>query len=120
MRTTELTAVSILKGEIIVQMGEYLSQSVAFQSVRNHVRGELQTAADDPDLAEVFELLISLGVGRDSHVQHLQDWTTAMETTACRTTPIVFIMCAASFVKTMSTVSMAATLASIRSLHKTS
>ena len=40
MRTTELTAVSILKGEIIVQMGEYLSQSVAFQSVRNHVRGE--------------------------------------------------------------------------------
>ena len=84
MRTTELTAVSILKGEITVQMGEYLSQSVAFQSVRNHVRGELQTAADDPDLAEVFELLISLGVGRDSHVQHLQDWTTAMETTACR------------------------------------
>ena len=30
--------------------------SVAFQSVRNHVRGELQTAADDPDLAEVFEI----------------------------------------------------------------
>ena len=64
LRTTELTAVAVLRGEIIVQRGKDLSQKVAFQSVRERVRHELRNAADDPDLAEVFEYLISQGVGK--------------------------------------------------------
>ena len=55
MRTTELTAVAVLKGEIIVQMGKDLSQRVAFQTVRDRVRAQLHLAADDPDLPAVFE-----------------------------------------------------------------
>ena len=53
MRTTELTAVAVLKGEIIVQMSKDVSQRVAFQTVRDRVRSQLHTAADDPDLPEV-------------------------------------------------------------------
>jgi hypothetical protein len=75
MRTTELTAVAVLKGEIIVQMGPTLSQTVAFQTVRDRVRAQLHTAADDPDLQEVFEFLISNGVGRNPYVDQLMEWT---------------------------------------------
>ena len=74
MRTTELTAVAVLKGEIIVQMGKDLSQRVAFQTVRDKVKSQLQTAADDPDLLEVFDFLISTGVGHNSYVDHLLEF----------------------------------------------
>ena len=75
MRTTELTAVAVLKGEIIVQMSKDLSQRVAFQTVRDRVRSQLHTAADDPDLPEVFDFLISAGVGKNSYIDHLLEWT---------------------------------------------
>ena len=75
MRTTELTAVAVLKGEIIVQLGKNVSQRVAFQTVRDRVRSQLHTAADDPDLPEVFEFLISNGVGTNAYVDHLLEWT---------------------------------------------
>ena len=75
MRTTELTAVAVLKGEIIVQLGKDLSQRVAFQTVRDRVRAQLHTAADDPDLPEVFDFLISSGVGTNAYVDHLLEWT---------------------------------------------
>ena len=74
LRTTELTAVAVLKGEIMLQSTD-LSQKVVFQSVREKVRRELHSAADDPDLIEVFEFLISLGVGTNSYVEDLEDFT---------------------------------------------
>ena len=74
MRTTELTAVAVLKGEIIVQMGKDVGQRVAFLSVREKVRQELSNAADDPDLPELFDLLIHLGVGRNSYVDDLLEF----------------------------------------------
>ena len=64
LQTTELTAVAVLKGEIIVQMGKDLSQRVAFQTVRDAVRKELGSAADDPDLPNIFDFLINAGVGK--------------------------------------------------------
>ena len=74
LRTTELTAVAVLRGEIMLQSAN-LSQKVVFQSVREQVRRELHSAADDPDLIEVFEFLISLGVGTNSYVEDLEDFT---------------------------------------------
>ena len=64
LRTTELTAVAVLRGETIVQRGKNLIQQVVIQSVRERVRHELGNAADDPDLPEVFDYLISQGVGK--------------------------------------------------------
>ena len=55
LRTSELTAVAVLKGEIIVQMGKDLSQRVAYKSVRDRVKKELRHAADDPDLPDVYD-----------------------------------------------------------------
>ena len=63
MRTTELSAVAALQGEIIKQMGPNLSERVAFASVREKVRRQLHTAADDPDLPDLYDFLICNGVG---------------------------------------------------------
>ena len=54
MRTTELSAVAVLQGAIIVEMGPNLSERVAFASVRERCRQELHIAADDPDLPDLF------------------------------------------------------------------
>ena len=71
LRTTELTAVAVLKGEIILQLSKNVGQRVAFQTVRDRVRAELDIAADDPDLPELFDFLISAGVGENSYVENL-------------------------------------------------
>ena len=55
LRTSELTAVAVLKGEIVIQMSQNVGQRVAFQTVRDRVRDQLDTTADDPDLAAVFD-----------------------------------------------------------------
>ena len=74
LRTTELTAVAVLKGEIIVQAGKDLSQIVAFETVRERVRVQLDSAADDPDLPEVFDFLMSVGVGRNAYIDDLLEF----------------------------------------------
>ena len=77
LRTSELTAVAILKGEMIVQMGKDLSQKVAYKSVIAQVRRELKIAADDPDLLDVFDYLRSLRVGKNTYVDWLLQFGSA-------------------------------------------
>ena len=71
LRTAELTAVAVLKGEIIIQLSKDVGQRVAFQTVRDRVRAQLDTAADDPDLPELFEFMICIGVGKNSYIDDL-------------------------------------------------
>jgi len=74
LRTTELTAVKVLKGEIIVQMSKNAGQRVAFKTVRDRVREQLDTVADDPDMRELFDYLIGIGVGVNSYVDDLLEF----------------------------------------------
>ena len=74
MRTTELTAISVLKGEIIVQMNKDVSQQVAYQTVVDAVSSQLGTAVADPDLPEVFDFLISNGVGKNFYIDDFLDY----------------------------------------------
>ena len=74
LRTSELTAVAVLKGEIIVQLPMHLGERVAFQTVRDRVRHQLDDAADDPDLPAVYDYLISAGVGYNSYADDLLDF----------------------------------------------
>ena len=75
MRQSELTAVAILKGEIMVQLSRDIAQQVAYASVLEEKRRELSTAADDPDLPEVFDWLIKAGVGTNTYVDCFLAWT---------------------------------------------
>jgi hypothetical protein len=77
LRTTELTAVAVLRGAIIVSNAKDLSQRVAWVTVREKVRSELGTTADDPDLPDLFNYLVSAGVGVNTYVEHLLDFGTS-------------------------------------------
>ena len=74
LRTTEFTAVAVLKGEIMVQLSKSVGQRVAFQSVRDCVRVQLDSAADDPELPELFDFLINAGVGNNSYIDNLLEF----------------------------------------------
>ena len=73
LRTTELTAVAVLRGAIILQ-SQNLGQRVVYQTVRERARQQLDDAADDPDLPAVFGYLISAGVGYNSYVDDRLDF----------------------------------------------
>ena len=58
MRTTEWSALYTLRGEIIKASGN-LAERVAFKSVVAAVHLELDAAAEDPDLSQLFEKVIA-------------------------------------------------------------
>ena len=68
LRTTEITAVAVLKGAIMTELSMGAGQRVAFESIRDRCRRELDVAADDPDLPLVFDFLISVGAGRNTFI----------------------------------------------------
>jgi hypothetical protein len=55
MRTTDLTAVKVSRGEIMLQLGKGISQKVAYKTVVDRVRAQLDNAADDEHLPEIFD-----------------------------------------------------------------
>ena len=75
MRTTELQAFKGLKGEIIIQMGKDVTQAVVFQTIVERVKAQLGPAVAGPGLIEIFDFLISNGVGKNSYVDDFMDWT---------------------------------------------
>ena len=76
MRTTEWSALYTLKGQIIKaaktqelnQTAVAAGQPVAYAQVFEACHVELDNAADDPDLPDLFDFLVSLGVGVNSYV----------------------------------------------------
>ena len=74
MRTTELQAFQVLKGEIIIQMSKDVGQTVAFQTTVEKVKSMLGPAADDPDLVQLFDFLISNGVGKNFYIDDFLQW----------------------------------------------
>ena len=73
MRCTEWSALYTLRGGIIKASGA-LGQRVAFKSVLEATHLELDSAADDPDLGQLFDFLISLGVGKNTYFNDLADF----------------------------------------------
>ena len=77
MRTTEIQAIKVLRGEIIIQMSKDVGQQVCFQTVRNRVDMRLGLAVADPDLQELFTFLISNGVGMNTYIDDFLEWAQA-------------------------------------------
>ena len=73
MRTSEWSALYTLKGGIIKESGR-LGERVAFKSVLEATSMELDSAAEGPDLDQLFDFLISIGVGRNTYFEELADF----------------------------------------------
>ena len=70
MRCTEWSAMYTLRGAMIKASGS-LGERVAFKSVIAATHMELDSAADDPDLDQLFDFLISIGVGKKQYFEDL-------------------------------------------------
>ena len=92
MRTTERSALYTLKGQIIKaaktqelnQTAVAAGQLVAYAKVFEACHVELDNAADDLDLPDLFDFLVGLGVGVNSYCDDLQafgngSWTASSD-----------------------------------------
>ena len=73
MRTTEWSALYTLKGGIIAASGK-LGERVAFASLVEQTHMELDSAALDPDLDQLFDFLINIGVGHNTFFDDLANF----------------------------------------------
>ena len=70
MRTCEWSALYTLKGGII-KASANLAENVAWKTVLDSVYLELDDAASDPDISQLFDFLISIGVGKNTYFDDL-------------------------------------------------
>ena len=61
LKTTEMTALAVLNGTIGRELQSRLADEVAFETVKEKVRHELDLWVDDADFIELFEFTINLG-----------------------------------------------------------
>ena len=61
LRTTEMTALAVLNGTIGMALHSTAATEVAFETVKEKVRSELDIWVDDPDVIEAFDFVINLG-----------------------------------------------------------
>jgi hypothetical protein len=72
MRTSEITALSYLKGEILINRKNL--GFVEYNTVREKLRERIDYFVDDPDFPELFTFVTNLGVGTNDYVEQLMDY----------------------------------------------
>ena len=72
LETTQLTAMAVLSGVVIAQQTTTgLTHGAQYETVKEKVRGELDTYVDDPDFIELFDFTISLGAELNTFIRDL-------------------------------------------------
>ena len=61
LRTSELTAVSVLSGAVALELGSAVAEKVCFDTVRGTVRMELDMYVDLFGFIDVFEFVVNMG-----------------------------------------------------------
>ena len=84
-----MTALAVLNGTVGMELQSRLAKEVSFETVKEKVRHELDLWADDPDLIELFDYVISLGATKNTFVSGLCEWAANLPTrsygnVACR------------------------------------
>ena len=74
LRTSELTAMAVLSGAVALQLESAVAGEVAFESVKEKVRGELHMYVDMPGFIDLFEFVVNMGAGKNTFIQQLLDF----------------------------------------------
>ena len=61
LRTSELTAMSVLAGAAAFEFGSAVADAVCFETVREKVRTELDMYVDMPHFIDLFEFVVNMG-----------------------------------------------------------
>ncbi len=60
LRTSELTAMSVLSGAVAFELGSAVADEVCFETVREKVRTELDMYVDMPGFIDLFEFVVNM------------------------------------------------------------
>ena len=71
LRTTELTALSVLSGECALQCRTTNSDLIEFGKIREKLRHIIPTFVDEPEFKEFFEFVINLGAHKAQYIPDL-------------------------------------------------
>ena len=71
LRTTELTAMKVLSGEIALAQSSAVADEMLFESIKAKVRHQLDFLVDEPDFIEMFEYIINLGGTKQTYIPKL-------------------------------------------------
>ena len=74
LRTSELTAIAVLSSAVALQVESAVAGEVAFESVKEKVRGELDMYVDMPGFIDLFDFVVNMGAGKSTFVQQLLDF----------------------------------------------
>ena len=75
LSTTEQTAVSVLQGLAITEMSKDVGQRVAFQTIKDLARAHLGSAVDEVDFMELYDWILSMGVGKNIFIDEFLEFT---------------------------------------------
>ena len=71
LRTSELTAVAVLTGVVTKEMNENVAREVAYSSIKEKLRNQLDSYIDEPEFIELFQTVLELGAGTSSFLTEL-------------------------------------------------
>ena len=74
LRTSELTAMAVLTGAVALELETAVADKVAFETVKEKVRGELDLYVDMPGFIDLFEFVVNMGASRNSFVPQLLEF----------------------------------------------
>ena len=71
LRTTELTALSVLSGECALHSNALNSNTIDFESMKMRLQLSIPTFVAEPEFQELFECAINLGASKSSFIPEL-------------------------------------------------
>ena len=74
LRTTELTALSVLSGQCALQWQRSASDEISYDAVAAAVRSQLDGIVDEAEFKDLFEFVINLGAEKNPFVPDLIDF----------------------------------------------
>ena len=74
LHTTELTALAVLTGVVTLELESAVADQVAFESVKEKVRGELDMYVDQAEFIDLFEFVVNMGANKGPYIPELIDF----------------------------------------------
>ena len=73
-RTSELTALAVLTGQVTEQSNAAVAGEVMYATVKEKLRSELDYYVDEPEFIEMFDFVVSVGANNTNYVKELLDF----------------------------------------------
>ena len=82
LQTSELTAMAVLSGAVTKELESAVADRVAFETVKEKVRRELDIFVDMPDFIQLFEFVVNMGANKSSFLQQFLGFGSTNRSTA--------------------------------------